>query len=131
MQSFIISHQPNGTLKVVSLIKLKDFDGKNIFGSLTDLLYELDSKDLDFYVSHQDGWQYIYDERKDVVYWVTDYNYDMWNELRKVGVAILKPHPNTKEDYGDYEWNEGRSWRTIRKSRIVEKKSVKRKVNRK
>jgi hypothetical protein len=90
-----------------------------------DVWDKLSDKDLSYYPSRVDGWDFIYDERYDVVYWATDYGFDMWRELREKGVVVLTPHENSKEHYEGYEWNEGRKWR---KTGIKKKPVTKRKV---
>jgi hypothetical protein len=95
-----------GRLKISDSSRLKD---------AIEIVDALEEKGLEFHASSVDGWEYIYDPIKEVVYWATDYGHSMWRELRQKGLVTLTPHENTKDNYDGYEWNEGRKWRTVGK----------------
>jgi hypothetical protein len=92
-----------------------------------DVVEELEDRNLEHYVSSMDGWEFIYDEINDLVYWATDYGFSMWRELRAKGVVVLRPHENSRDHYEGYEWNKGRKWRNI-VSKPKSKSKLKKKV---
>ena len=105
--------------------------GKNDMSSgglFDDVLYALNDKNMEYHHSYQDGWEYIYDGLHDTVYWVTDYGFSMWTNLRIKGWVELAPHENSKENYEGYEWNAGKKWRKVVKRKpVIRKKKVTRK----
>lgn len=115
------------TIKIEKLAqgRLKISDSSKLDDAIK-VVDELDEKGLEFHASSVDGWEYIYDPIKEVVYWATDYGHSMWRELRQKGSVTLTPHNNTKDDYDGYEWNEGRKWRTVvkPKRKVVTKRKV-------
>lgn len=106
MTKFIIDIDKDNRL----LIKYV-FDNKGEFDfDPMDLIDELYDHNISWYVSNMDGWSYLYDSSSDLVYWLDDYTFNKFSELRKTGEACLSPHANTYEHYDGYEWNDDREW---------------------
>ena len=61
--------------------------------------------DLSFYHSHWDGWQYLYDANRNIVFLLTDYGFDELSTLLKKKQITLEGRPND-DVYDEYEWNE-------------------------
>jgi hypothetical protein len=62
-------------------------------------------KDLYYYHSCVDMWQFIYDANKNLVYIMDDYGYNLLSDLQK-GKEIKVMGRENNEDYQGYEWNE-------------------------
>jgi hypothetical protein len=94
-----------------------------------DVVDELEEHNFEHHVSSMDGWEFIYDDVNDLVYWATDYGFSMWRELRAKGVVVLRPHKNSRDHYEGYEWNKGRKWRkVVVKNKTTSKSKSKKKV---
>jgi hypothetical protein len=65
--------------------------------------------DLYFYPSEVDGWLYIYDSNKGLVYPASDYGFDTLRELQDGSLVKLRGVPNNQE-WEEYEWNDGMVW---------------------
>lgn len=61
-------------------------------------------KDLSLYHSCMDGWTYLYDANRNLVYPMNDYGYDLIRDLIK-GKSIEVMGKDNDSDYSDYEWN--------------------------
>ena len=62
-------------------------------------------KDLYYYHSGIDGWIYLYDSNKNLVYPMDDYGYNLFRDLKN-GKSIEIMGRENNDDYTDYEWNE-------------------------
>ena len=108
MTEFTVDTDKDDNL-IVSVIPDKDENFKRDF-DIMDLIDQLSDHDISIYVSHVDGWSYLYNAANDIVYWVTDHRFDKFRDLRELGEAIFPPHKNTYEYYEGYEWNDDRVW---------------------
>lgn len=61
--------------------------------------------DLYIYSSSVDGWLYIYDTNRNLVYWLNGYHFNEIDELLQGKSVILKSHKND-DTYEGYEWND-------------------------
>ena len=87
-------------------IELTDEDeGKKWEGIINELWEEYD---IEYINSAIDGWQYLYDQFSDLVFSLTDYNYNKIEELFENNKVVLEGRPNLDEweYWGEYEWNE-------------------------
>lgn len=72
--------------------------------NLLEFVEALNNDNLQFYHSMWDGWQYIYDIKRDLVFRLDDhYGYSEINNLKAYGSIVLDGFPND-DDYTDYEW---------------------------
>ena len=91
----VIKHE-DGRLTLV----VNPQEGETFFDLITS--DEFFFKDLEYYQA--DEWAYIYDRRRDLVYWLNDYQYDLIGELNEKGEITLYPHDND-DTYAEYPWN--------------------------
>ena len=97
--SFDIKLSEEGLLTITPPEEVMD---KDTF--LTEFVDSLFWKDMDFTVSHQDGWTYISSINHQLVRPMYDYGYDLIADLRAGKTVEIMGRSN--DEYQEYEWNE-------------------------
>ena len=89
-------------------IKLEDEDkGKTAYDIITD--DEFFWKDLTFCSSNVDGWEFLFDANRNLVFRMNDYGWDWFTDLIRDREITLYGMPND-ENFEGYEWTEGVHW---------------------